>query len=67
MKIADLQKWMRENDVTEIDIAAFLKKHPVAIKRNLKGETLPQRSTVDGYRRFIEWFSANKKQKSDKS
>jgi hypothetical protein len=62
MKAFELKKWMRENEVTELDIAAFLKIHPMTITRYLNGENLPRRSTLDGYKRFIAWFENKTKQ-----
>lgn len=60
MKARELKQWMQENRVTTVDIASFLKIHPITITRFIDGSSIPRRSTLDGYERFITWFSNQK-------
>lgn len=59
MKAADLLRWMKENDVRDVDIASALKMHPVTIQRFLKGESA-RRSTVAAFERFVASYSESK-------
>ncbi len=56
MKAAELEKFMKENDVSAVDIASALKMHPVTIERFLKGESA-RRSTKAAFERFMSSFS----------
>ena len=58
MKPAELNRWMKENDVTAVDIASALKISPVTIFRFLKGKSV-HRSTLAGFQRLVASHSKN--------
>jgi hypothetical protein len=52
MSATELRSWMKKHDVTEVDIAAALKIHPVTVQRYLKGKSV-HRSTKAALERYV--------------
>lgn len=59
MKSFELQRWMKLNDKTVVDVASATKVHPQTVQRFLKGLTT-RPSTREAFRRLVfESLSAN--------
>lgn len=52
MNRSDFKKWMKENDLNEVDVASALKMHPITITRYLEGRKV-QRSTEHSLERLM--------------